>query len=316
MPRESQSKRTILVALAANVAIALAKLAGGLISGSAAMLAEAAHSGADSLNELGLLISIPLGRRPADDEHQFGHGQERFFWVFVVAVAIFVTGASFSVFTGVSRLLSPAGEHNEFVVAYGVLAVAFLFELPSFLTALGQLREAARSTPLELEQFVVESKDPAPKVVLLEDGAALIGVVIAAVGLAITQSTGNPNADAVASIVIGILLAAVAGTIGAEAKGLLLGESARSDVREAFAQIIHDHDEVRGLKSLRTLHLGPDQLLVMAEVSLDPAVTMDSFDDLRRTLESELRDAEPTVSHVFLAPVTREPRTTRTGTGS
>jgi cation diffusion facilitator family transporter len=307
MPRETRSKRTILVALAANLAIAVAKLAGGLISGSAAMLAEAVHSGADSFNELGLLISLPLGSRPADEEHQFGHGQERFFWVFVVAVAIFVTGASFSVFQGVSRLLSPGRADSDYRVAYVVLAVAFAFELPSFLTALRQLRSDARPTPLPLARFVLESKDPAPKVVLLEDGAALTGVVIAAAGLAVSQVTGNPDADAVASIAIGILLAGVAATIGAEAKGLLLGESARSDVRRALARTIDSHEEVCELESLRTMHLGPDQLLVVAQVVFPPDLTVERFDRLRRTLESELREAEPAVSHVFVEPVTREP---------
>ncbi|MGN6377557.1 MAG: cation diffusion facilitator family transporter [Gaiellales bacterium] len=307
MPRRGHTKRTILVALAANLGIAAAKLAGGLISGSAAMLAEAAHSGADSFNELGLLISLPLARRPADDEHQFGHGQERFFWVFVVAVAIFVTGATFSIFQGVSRLLSPGSGHSDYLVAYVVLAVAFAFELPSFVTALRQLRQEAGATPLRLGQFMFEGKDPAPKVVLLEDGAAITGVATAAVGLAISQITGNPAADAIASIVIGALLGCVAVVIGAEAKALLLGVAARSDVQRTFEDIIDGHSEVRRLESLRSLHLGPDQLLVMAQVAVSPELTVEQFDDLRQTLESELREAEPAVSHVFVEPVTASP---------
>jgi cation diffusion facilitator family transporter len=303
VPRKSHTKRTILVALAANLAIALAKLIVGLISGSAAMLAEAAHSAADSFNELALLISLPLGRRPADEEHQFGHGQERFFWVFVVAVAIFVSGACFSVFEGVSRLLAPAVGHNDYLAAYAVLAVALALELPSFLMALRQLRQDARSTPLRLEQFISEAKDPAPKVVLLEDGAAITGIVIAAVGLAISQVAGNPRADAIASIVIGGLLACVALVIGGEAKGLLLGVAARTDVQQAFERTIDSHPQVCELESLQTLHLGPDQLLVMARAAVSRNLTIEQFDDLRRTLESKLREAEPAVSHVFVEPV-------------
>jgi divalent metal cation (Fe/Co/Zn/Cd) transporter len=154
-----------------------------------------------------------------------------------------------------------------------------------------------------LEQFISEAKDPAPKVVLLEDGAAITGIVIAAVGLAISQVAGNPRADAIASIVIGGLLACVALIIGGEAKGLLLGVAARTDVQQAFERTIDSHPQVCELESLQTLHLGPDQLLVMARAAVSRDLTIEQFDDLRRTLESKLREADPAVSHVFVEPV-------------
>ena len=305
--RTGTSRRTILVALAANVVIGLAKLAGGLISGSAAMLAEAAHSGADSFNELALLISIPLGSRPADEEHQFGHGNERFFWAFVVAVAIFVSSAAFSVVEGVNRLIA-GGTDGSYAVAYGVLAVAACVELPSFLTALAQLRGQARSTRLRLTRFVLESKDPAPRVVLLEDGAALVGLAVAAAGLAATQLTGNTTWDGTASIVIGLLLSGVALAVGGDARGLLLGESARTDIREDLVRRIEGNRRVGRLASLQTMHLGPDQLLVAARVELPQDVTVGEFDAAREELEAGLREVDPAVAHVFMQPVVADGR--------
>ena len=296
------SERTVLVALAANLAIALAKLAGGLVSGSAAMLAEAAHSVADSFNEVALLVSIPLGRRPPDEEHPLGHGNERFFWVVLVAVGMFVVGAAFSIGQGIYDLTAGGGGSGPPGVAYAVLGVSLAIELRSLATAVGQMRRQARRTPLRLDRYIVESKDPAPRAVMLEDGAAITGIVLAAAGILLRQVTGDGAWDAWASIAIGILLAFVAVVIGRDARRLLLGSSARPDQREAFADAVRRDPRVEAVDALLTMHFGPEQMLILVRVGVAADTTMEDFACLRRDLEDALRAVEPAVARVVVEP--------------
>src|SRR5690242_27317 len=216
---EGESRSTILVAFAANALIAVAKLLAGLAGGSAAMLAEAAHSIADTLDQVVLLASLRLGRRPADDEHQFGHGKERFFWAFVAAVWIFFAGALFSVVQGVLAL---RGGHSigDPRVSFVVLGVAFVAEGISLIRASRQLRQGAARSRMTFTRFLGEVRDPVPRVVLLEDSAAVAGVVVAAAGIAASALTGSETYDALASIGVGVILAAAAVGVGTHAKAL------------------------------------------------------------------------------------------------
>jgi cation diffusion facilitator family transporter len=306
MPQqEGESRLTILVALAANGLIAVAKLLAGLASGSAAMLAEAAHSTADTVDQLVLLASLRLGRRPADEEHQFGHGKERFFWAFVAAVWIFFAGALFSIVQGVLAL---RGGHSigDPRVSFVVLGVAFVAEGVSLIRAARQLREGAVQSRVSFARFVGEVRDPVPRVVLLEDSAAVAGVVVAALGLAASAATGSEVYDALASIAVGLILAVAAIGVGTHAKALLLGESARVETREFLEREIESRPEVVSVPELRTMHVGPDDVLVAGRVEFRDELSVPEIEELTDRIIDDLRERDPAIRHVFLQPATTE----------
>ena len=296
-----ESRITILYAFAANVVLAVAKLAAGLLTGSAALLAEAAHSIADTVDQLALLFSLRMGRRPPDEEHQFGHGMERFFWAFIAAVWIFLAGAVFSIGQGVLALRSP-GSSGSTAVGLAVLAVALVAEGTSLVRAARQVRTGARGSRDSLGRYVRELRDPAPRIVLLEDGAAVIGVILAAAGLIARHFTGSEAYDAAASIAIGVLLIAVAIAVGAHVRDLQLGESARPEVREAIEAAALRHPAVEAVPALLTMHIGPDDLLVAANIELRDELSVTDAERVAGEITANLREAEPSVHHVFLQP--------------
>lgn len=253
-------RRTVLIALAANAVIAVAKGVGGLVTGSSAMLAETAHSIADTVDQVLMLVSIRLGDRRPDEEHPFGYGKDRFFWTFLVAVIIFLAGAVFSIGDGVLRLtgheLLGSGGSNQWA-AFLVLGIAFVSEGISFVRAYGQTRRGARATGYGLVEFVRISKEPTTKMVFSEDAVAVSGVVVAFVGLLLQELTGSEAWDAGAAIVIGLLLVYVAYALGRDIRGLLLGESARPDQREALERALQEPDEVEEVVELLTMYTGP-----------------------------------------------------------
>jgi len=302
---EGESRLTILVALAANALIALAKLLAGLASGSAAMLAEAAHSIADTVDQLVLLGSLRLGRRPADEEHQFGHGKERFFWAFVAAVWIFFAGAVFSIGQGVLALRDG---HNigDPLVSFVVLGVAFVAEGISLIRAARQLRQGAVQSRVSFTRFVGEVRDPVPRVVLLEDAAAVAGVLVAAAGLGASVLTGSETFDALASIGVGVILAVAAVGVGTHAKALLLGESARPETREFLEREIEGRPEVVSVPELRTMHVGPDDVLVAGRVEFRDELSVPEIEELTDRIIDDLRSRDPAIRHVFLQPATTE----------
>src|SRR5919197_3196193 len=204
------SRRTVLIALAANAVIMVAKLAAGLISGSTALLAEAAHSLADTTNQGFLLGSIGLAGRGAGDEHPFGHGRQRYLWTFLAAVGMFVAGGVFAIGYGVMQILHGGESESSYGIACATLAIAVLAEGASWLRAVRQTRAEARASGLPWRRHVRASRDPSVKMVLFEDSAALIGVVIAAAGIGLSEITADPMWDPLASIVIGVLLIGVA----------------------------------------------------------------------------------------------------------
>jgi cation diffusion facilitator family transporter len=300
---EGESRLTILVAFAANALIAVAKLLAGLASGSAAMLAEAAHSIADTLDQVVLLASLRLGRRPADDEHQFGHGKERFFWAFVAAVWIFFAGAVFSIAQGVLALRGGTAIGDP-TVSFGVLAVAFVAEGVSLRRAARQLRDGARRSQTTFGRFVRDVRDPAPRIVLLEDAAAVAGILVAAAGLGATVLTGSEVFDALASIGVGLILAAAAVGVGAHAKALLRGEAAWPEMRQFLEQQIESHPEVVSVADLRTMHIGPDDVLVAGRVEFQDDLTVPEVEALTERIIDDLRRRDPVIGHVFLQPAT------------
>ncbi|HEY7280989.1 MAG TPA: cation diffusion facilitator family transporter [Actinomycetota bacterium] len=299
----SESRKTVLVAASANLVIALAKFAAGAISGSAAILAEGAHSVADTANQVFLLVSLRMGSRPADEEHPFGYGKERFFWAFVAALGIFVLGAGFSFLQGISGLISGHQEDTKgFVAAYVVLAVSAVAEGTSWLRAYRQTTAQAREQGMGFREFVRESKDPTVKTVLLEDTGALTGIAIAFAGIGLSQLTGVHAFDPIASILIGCLLAYIAFRLGRNTKGLLLGESARPEDREKIRRALEDHDGIERVLELLTMALGPESLLVAARVDLGTGMSADDVERLADDADRRVRNAVPSITYFFLDP--------------
>src|SRR3954447_2236580 len=226
------SRRTVLIALAANALIAVAKLGGGLLSGSAAMFAEAAHSLADTTNQAFLLVSIQLGKREPTPDRPFGFGQERYLWTFMAAVGMFLAGAIFAIGFGGMELATGGGESEGFEIAYVVLAVSFAAEGTSWVRAFRQTRGEARDAGKPVWRYARESRDPNVKMVLFEDTVALIGIALATAGIALNELTGLTFFDPAASILIGLLLVCVAFWMGRDAKHLLIGSAALPEERE------------------------------------------------------------------------------------
>ena len=308
-PGRAATRRTVLIAGTANIIVAVAKLAAGVLSGSSAMLAEAAHSVADTLNQAFLLTSLRRGDRPADERHPFGYGQERYFWSLLAAFGIFIAGAGFSVFEGLLELRRAGG--RDFTLAYVVLAVALIAEGMSLLRAYHQVRGEARSQGTELLEHVRSSRDTTVKAALFEDSAAVIGLLLAAGGLALQQLTGSPVWDGAASIAIGGLLVVVAVRLGLDSRELLVGKAADPAELELIRDEIERTPGVDALLDLRTMHLGPDRLIIAARVALADDISADGAEDLADDIDRRLAERLPQVPHVFVDP-TQAPARART----
>ena len=295
-----ESRKTIFAAMAANFAIAVAKAVAGMLGRSPAMLAEAAHSVADTMNQVFLLVSLSLGDRKPDEEHPFGYGKERFFWAFLAAVFIFVSGAVFSLYEGVRALLGNEEVEAAFVIVYAVLGFSLVAEGASLLRAVSQVRGDARNAGVALRTYLRNSNDTTVRTVLFEDSAAVTGVVIALVGVALHQLTGERMWEGWASIAIGVLLVVVAYTLGRDNKGLLIGEAARPEQRELLRDVITGHPEVEEVLELLTMHLGPNALLVAVRLDLQDDLSAAEVEELSNQIDHELRHAVTEVSQVFL----------------
>lgn len=300
MAGRASTRVTVLIAGAANVLVGVIKLAAGIMVGSSAMLAEAAHSAADTLNQGFLLTSVHRGERPADSRHPFGHGQERYFWSLLAAFGIFIAGAGFSVFEGVLALRH--GNSENPLIAYVVLAVSAVAEGTSLARVLIQFRNEARRGDLEVLDHVRSSPDTTVKATLFEDSAAMVGLGLAALGLALRQVTGSPVWDGAASIAIGGLLVAVAFKLGLDSRDYLIGHAAAPKELAAIRAEIDNAPGVSALLDLRTMHLGPDQLIVAAQVAFDDGISADQAEDVADEVDRRLAGRLPQVSHVFLDP--------------
>lgn len=298
--RHEATRRTVIIAGVANILVGLAKLVAGIMSGSSAMLAEAAHSVADTLDQVFLLTSLRQADRPATRDHPFGHGQERYFWSLLAAFGIFVAGGLFSIFEG---LLSLSSKHSESpLVAYAALAFAFVAEGTSLARAYWQVRGEARSRHKEVLSHVESSPDITVKVALFEDSAAVVGLVFAALGVGLRQLTGSPAWDGGASIAIGVLLMVVAAKLGMDSKELLIGQAASPEVERLIREEIESRPGVDALLELRTMHMGPDSLIVAAQVALNDELGADEAEDLADAIDRALSERLPLQVHVFIDP--------------
>jgi cation diffusion facilitator family transporter len=298
------STRAIVAAFLANLGIAIAKFVAFLVTGAASMLAEAIHSVADTGNQALLILGGRKARRPATTEHPFGYGKERYFWAFLVAVVLFTLGSLFALFEGYEKLVHPH-ELESPVWAIGVLVVAIGLESWSLRTAVVESNKVRKG--LGWWAFIRRSKTPELPVVLMEDIGALLGLVFALAGVSLAAVTHNPRFDAFGSIAIGLLLGVIAIVLGREMRSLLIGESAAERDLGAIKGAIAGAEGVRRLIHLRTMHLGPDELLVAAKLEFDGALTFDQVVTSLNAAEQRIRDAVPTARLVYLEPDAYDP---------
>jgi cation diffusion facilitator family transporter len=303
--RTAATRRTVVIAGLANLSVMLIKITAGVITGSSAMLAEAAHSAADTLNQGFLLTSLKRSRRPADAEHPFGYGQERYFWSLLAAFGIFVAGAGFSVFEGVLALRR-SGNSHDVVIAYAVLAAAGLAEGISFARAYRQMRDEAKARRTSLGDHVRRSPDTTVKAALFEDSVAVIGLILAAAGVGLRQLTSSGVWDGAASIAIGVLLVLVAIRLGLDSRDLLIGRAAEPKELAVIRHEIETTPGVTNLIDLQTMYLGPDHLIVGARVSLEDSIDADDAENLADRLDRRLAEILPQAPHVFIDP-TQQP---------
>src|SRR5579859_3843304 len=296
--------RAVLAALGANLAIAATKFAAFVITGSASLLAESVHSVADSGNQVLLLIGRSRARREETEQHQFGFGAERYVYAFIVAVVLFVVGAVFSLYEGVSRIMHPEAVLSP-AVAFAVLGVAIALEAFSFRTAVSESNRSRGRAGWRA--FIRHAKAPELPAVLLEDTAALIGLGFALCAVIVSTLTHDGRWDGAGSIAIGVLLGCVAAVFAVEMKSLLIGESASPDVQQAIVAAIEGGPPIDRVIHLRTLHVGPDSLLVAAKVAVRPGELAEAIAAGIDAAEHRIREAVPIAGLIYLEPDLYEP---------
>ncbi|MFE2230446.1 cation diffusion facilitator family transporter [Streptomyces kronopolitis] len=299
--RDGETRKTVWVALAANLGIAVAKTIGGAVAGSPALLSEAAHSVADSLNEIFLLAALKRSERPADHQHPFGYGKERFFWSLLAAVGIFVTGGCFSFFQGIEAFHAQEAEsHTGYLIGLIVLAVALLAEGTSLIRALSQVRTQARSHHRSMLREIKNTEDPALRTVLAEDSTACLGVLLALAGMALHMATGNGAYEAWASLLIGALLVHVAFMLGKSARAQLIGEAAAPELQQQVITFLHDRPEIDTVTAAMTMQLGPDSVMLAARIDLVAGLDSELVEEALVRTKQELRTRFPQLDQLFL----------------
>lgn len=290
-------------ALFANLGIAAAKFVAAAISGSSSMISEGVHSLVDSGNQILLLYGQNQARRPPDDAHPFGYGRELYFWAFVVAILIFAVGAGVSIYEGWLHIVEPEPLRDP-TINYVVLGIAVLLEGMSWRIAVREFNERRRGA--NWWQSILRSKDPASFIVLFEDSAALLGLMIAGIGVWASHHFGDPRIDGAASIAIGITLGCVAVLLAREAKGLLIGESADPALIAKIWSIVDRQPAIVSVNHVRTIHTSPDSVFVAISADFDDAMRMGDAETLIETIENELRAAVPELSSIYIRPEKRE----------
>jgi cation diffusion facilitator family transporter len=295
---QEDSQRAVLVALLANLGIAIAKLVAFAVTGAAALLAESIHSVADAGNEALLALGSRRAQKAPTAQHPFGFARERYFWAFVVALVLFSIGSVFAIYEGINKVIH-VHVLDQPEVAFAVLGVSIVLECLSMRTAV----RAARSLRGDRSwwRFIRTAKAPELPVVLLEDFGALVGLLLAATGITLNVITGDARYDAASGIAIGVLLGLIAALLAVEMKSLLIGEAASPEDLEAIQAAIANGPEVDRLIHLRTEHLGPEDLLVAAKVDLSPAADRDTARAIDR-VEARIRVRVPHARVIYLEP--------------
>lgn len=299
------SKKVIYAALVGNALVAITKFIAAALTGSSAMLSEGIHSIVDTGNQLLLLLGLHRAKKPADERFPFGHGKEVYFWSFVVALLIFAVGAGVSIYEGIHQLLQPTVITSPYI-NYLVLGLAILFEGAALYFALTEFTRAkGKWGYLEAVQ---KGKDPTTFVVLFEDSAAILGLLVAFLGVFLSQVTGNLIYDGLASIVIGLILGGTAIWLAYETKGLLIGESANLKVVSTIRRIVAANPQVEHVNEVLTMHMGPQFILVNLSVDFHSQATATELEETIGALDRQIKQAWPNVKKVFIEAEARRGR--------
>ncbi len=297
------SRSVVIAALAVNIAIAAFKFVAAFFSRSSAMLAEACHSLADTVNQIFLIVGMRRSVRPPDENHPFGHGPETYFWSFMVALSIFALGAGFSVHEGIERIWNrndPSQRLGNELWAYATLGVSVLLESYSLRTAMKEFSHI--SAGRGVRRTLKEARDTTVLAVLFEDIAALFGLAVAIGGIALTQITGSVVWDGVASIIVGLALGGVAWVLGRDAKSLLIGKAMNAADETQIRQIVQTHADVLSLVHLRTMHLGPEEVIAAIKVHFVGTMDVRTLEVRINEIEAKLRAALPRLRRIYVEP--------------
>ncbi len=292
------SQKVVLTALVGNFTITLIKFAVALLSMSSAMLAEAIHSLADTGNQILLLVGIRRSKKPPDELHPFGYGPEQYFWSFVVAIMLFFIGAIVSLYEGIHKIQNPQPIERAWLV-YLILAISFLLDGFALLVAWREFNRTRRQDE-GIFMAVRRSKDTNVVVCLLEDSAALVGLSLAFLGVVISELTGIAAFDAIGSMAIGVLLAAVAFVLAREVKDLLIGEAASPANRKAIYETIRKFDQVQAIGQVLTMHLAPKKILVTMDLEFEDGLSTDEIENVIDGLEEAIKKRVPAVDRIFI----------------
>lgn len=293
----SSSKKVIVAALIGNAIISLAKFTAATITGSSAMLSEGVHSVVDTGNQVLLLYGLRQAQKPPDELFPFGHGKEVYFWSFVVAILIFGLGAGISIYGGIAQILNPHVIENP-MVNYLVLGFALVVESAAWYMAFKEFR--LRKGNMGYLEAVRRSKDPSVFLILFEDSAAMLGLLIAAVGVYMSASLGYLWLDGVASICIGLVLAGTATWLAIETKGLLIGERANLDIVDGIRTISSTYDKVHRVHEVLTMHMGPEFILVNISVKFADTATAVEIESTIEEIDLAIKTAYPLVKRIFV----------------
>lgn len=293
----SSSKKVIYAALIGNGLIAITKFFASVITGSSAMLSEGIHSAVDTGNQLLLLLGLKKAKKPADQHYPFGHGKEIYFWSFVVAIMIFAVGAGISIYEGIHSLMDPHPVENP-IVNYIVLGLAMIFEGFAWYFAWKEFNRARGKRGYY--EAVRKEKNPTTFVVLFEDTAAMLGLIVAFVGIALGQWTGLHMFDGIASIIIGLILGVTAAWLAYETKGLLIGESADPEIVQGISNIASGHDAIKGLNDVLTMHMGPNYILLTISVNFKNSLEVGAIEEDISVLTDQIKEKYPLVKRVFI----------------
>lgn len=293
------SKLSIFAAIAANILISILKFVASVFTGSSAMLSEGIHSLVDSANGVLLLYGINRSHKKPDKMHPFGHGKEVYFWSFIVSILVFSLGGGIAIYEGIHRLLHPVVSHGESNVMwnYGVLLGAILFEGTSLYIGMKQFRKVH---PTGFRSALQESKDAASVAIIIEETAALAGLVIALLGITLAHFLHDPLYDALASIAIGILLVYVAYFMAVETKHLLIGETASKKSIKILNDILDDYDKIEFFGNIRTMHLGPEEVIVGIEVNFEDSMSVGELEIIVKEIKERIRKSNPKFTHIYI----------------
>lgn len=294
---DTSSKKVILAALAGNTLVAATKFSAAFYSGSSAMLSEAIHSVVDTGNQVLLLYGLKQAQKPADERFPFGHGKEIYFWSFVVAILIFAMGAGISIYEGIHSLIAPKPMEN-IAINYLVLLIAALFESAAWYYALKEFTRAKGKWGYV--EAIQRSKDPSIFMVLFEDSAAMLGLLIAFFGILFGQITGNHYYDGIASILIGMILGGTAVWLAYETKGLLIGESANQEIVNGIRQCAASHPIVEHVNETLTMHMGPDFVLVNLSIDFSDSAATGDIEKAITAIDRQIKRQFPVIKRIFI----------------